>query len=1570
MLWRNTGKPVERRVARRGFARFRKFLAFTMLLNVLLLTLTLLLINTRLGRSVIKDQVTAALAPVFRGKWSVLEIGWVGLGAVGGVDAVLHDEAGRPVLRVQDVDARVDLLATVVSLLSSGTDIEIEFTQARIGHVEVLLDTDSEGVPFLARAFEPAPSEQPSAAESPPSGTPARGVHLLFPRAEIQHAWVHGQLSTLPALDAELRETHGAVEVTTKAVTVKVPQLALQERALWSGQELNGTAAVSLDVPFAENEPIQLQTSIAGRVGAVPIASVARLKGDEVYVAAVLERTSAQSMREVIAGWPVHESVSAGVQARGTLPTLNFEGYFEAGTSQIVTAGSLNVDDPVSLELDARVLNFDLRVLGPDLPQSQLSATLGLRGELAERTTGTATLIAAGRVASQEIPSIRATATFSNETVSLDASLSEPSGSARVKVRGRSEGQEYAMAVNLSAHTDDLSRHDALIPNLSGKLQIEGNGELRLGDRSSADLTAFIRTQKLRVADLELANGATCVRLLGDLDDPQLMAELNAEQIVYQKQHVSRATVQASGSLSELDVRLALEGAENRPSVYANTRLKLQAETVTLVEPHLILWRERGALDVRAGEVRVAAAGISIRRGIIEGAGHPLRVEGQLGGVAATLKAKGQGLQLDHLAYVLGRDVRTEGSLDVDIDLMVSGTRAVGKVEVSLERADIKELGKGSIRASLVLDDRRLSGTLSGRLGPYYLDARAEDVMLAGSARSAHAWRDATGAIALDADVDLGRLKAVLPESSIPFDVMTGSLHVSARVERTQALSPPQLVVDLKTERLGVSVKGEEQPRFDGKVVHAPPKWKLSGIDLEVSARVTGPNGATQFLGHVFDRRGTVIALAFDAEVPYRTLAANPKAFRQQLSDLPIHAKVIVPRRAVDTLPAPLRVKGISGEVEGVLDFTQQQRVPTVRLQMAVHRMQFQERADAVPVTAEAHAEYRGDHGRVDVKLACADKPTLTGSAEITGDLSRLIRGEEFNSGWRAVTRMDAARFPLKTIPVLAERRVDGELTGKATLEIANDVRPAFDAELKVDGLKIGDVKYTEGRVTAQLADDSLKAAAKLKQSDGGFLSLSARMRRNAKTFDGQRKNEAGPFASALIDVTASKFRASALQPFLQGTVAQLDGLLEGQVKVDLTGKRSHLRGQLALRQGTLQLETFGEELHGVEGQVTFRPNGVIVLESIRARGVNGKLEAAGSARLDGLSLAQAHITVNIPKREPLPVVIEGESMAEAWTNLEIDIIQQENTTSVTINVRKAGIRVPDKSAHDLQALEPPAAIRVGVQRTPTQFVILPTMRDGVAAPPPPIEQKSLRIAINLNNVEVRRGTTLRTRLDGRLSVTAGQTNEVRGQIRLSKGYLDVEGKRFEIERGVITFVGDPGNPQVVLTAGWTAPEGTRVYADFVGPLKTGRVTLRAEPSRTQSEILALILFGTSDGQAVPVNSSQQSSDPGASGAALGLGGGIAAQGINRALDDITGLDITTRVDTEDGSNPRPEIEVQVAQDIALSIAHALGSPSAAEGLDRNFLTLDWRFLRNWSLETTFGDRGSVVMDAVWQLRY
>ena len=56
---------------------------------------------------------------------------------------------------------------------------------------------------------------------------------------------------------------------------------------------------------------------------------------------------------------------------------------------------------------------------------------------------------------------------------------------------------------------------------------------------------------------------------------------------------------------------------------------------------------------------------------------------------------------------------------------------------------------------------------------------------------------------------------------------------------------------------------------------------------------------------------------------------------------------------------------------------------------------------------------------------------------------------------------------------------------------------------------------------------------------------------------------------------------------------------------------------------------------------------------------------------------------------------------------------------------------------------------------------------------------------------------------------------------------------------GVITFAEErpPSNPTVVATARYTAPEGTEVYAEFVGPVETGTLSLRSEPPLRVTEM-------------------------------------------------------------------------------------------------------------------------------------
>src|SRR5262249_36348474 len=161
----------------------------------------------------------------------------------------------------------------------------------------------------------------------------------------------------------------------------------------------------------------------------------------------------------------------------------------------------------------------------------------------------------------------------------------------------------------------------------------------------------------------------------------------------------------------------------------------------------------------------------------------------------------------------------------------------------------------------------------------------------------------------------------------------------------------------------------------------------------------------------------------------------------------------------------------------------------------------------------------------------------------------------------------------------------------------------------------------------------------------------------------------------------------------------------------------------------------------------------------------------------------------------------------------------------------------------------------------------------------------------------------------------------------------------------------EPANPVVLATAAWTSEDGTKVYADFVGPVKTGKLELRSEPAKPKSEILQLLVFGTSDTATAPFSPGSPSSTTGAGGTTSGsaavaagaVGGAVAAQGLTAAIDDLTGVQAVATVDTSHADNPRPELEVQVAREVSVRFAHVIGTPPIYQP-DTNFASLDWRF--------------------------
>src|SRR6202012_4190400 len=83
----------------------------------------------------------------------------------------------------------------------------------------------------------------------------------------------------------------------------------------------------------------------------------------------------------------------------------------------------------------------------------------------------------------------------------------------------------------------------------------------------------------------------------------------------------------------------------------------------------------------------------------------------------------------------------------------------------------------------------------------------------------------------------------------------------------------------------------------------------------------------------------------------------------------------------------------------------------------------------------------------------------------------------------------------------------------------------------------------------------------------------------------------------------------------------------------------------------------------------------------------------------------------------------------------------------------------------------------------------------------------------------------------------------------IRSGTIEVHGRRFTVDRGTVSFPdgGDPTNPNVVAAASWDAPDKTRVWVEFAGPIKSGKLTLRSEPAYSKNEILSILLFGQPD---------------------------------------------------------------------------------------------------------------------------
>jgi translocation and assembly module TamB len=1469
--------------------------------------------------------VNAQLEPLFQGRVRVESVRFALPSGITGLELALYDPENKEAARLKGVSVVWALLPTLRSLPSSAAPLRIVLHRITVEDAELSLLQDPEGRVNLVRAFEP---RQPS-----PDEAAGRGTDLVIETLEVKALRLRGALANLKPLDVDVHAFLGGLRVAPEATRFRVEGVSLRGRAL---PRVN-TAELSVSgrgkLPSDPRDAPEVSVSVDGRAAEVPLSARVSYVNERLEAGVLFDEMSPERLTPLL-GTNVRAPLDLIVLARGSRSALDVELTAGVGDGMLIARSELTLNE-----------RFEL-----------LAATLQARSSSIS-------------VAGQRVPALRADAKLDGERGTALVLAEEPGAEARLEAdfvvpRAPSleaPSVEYRL-VAVSPELERVERLEQLLRDAGwrGSVALASQGRIQLTRPPRVDARLSMDAVGVRTRSASLGSARVLAEVRGAPASLEVEGRGELQELRVQTTEVAAARFAVSGPLTALRLGVRAHGPAI-PTVRAHAELDARAQVVRA--PRIELDREGERIAASARRVMFANGRLEVDGAKMGGAGDATL---KLRRSAETLELRGrvERLELGRLARVLGiTNVTSQGWLSADLDLALAPAGGRGFARGRLE--ELKFDGRlGVAEFEFNLEGVDVRGRLSAELAEVgVVRAAFEPITLRRGAPFATRASDLTGAVRLEGDLDLAGIALLLPPGSLPVSQARGRAAVRASVERAKQDEWPRTQVELSTHGLGLTGRRPETGKVEStEEARATRPWSSEELDAELRFDTAPDTREVNARARLFDAKGDVLRVEARTRAPEFLESWSAGAIRAAVLALPVELDAEVPERAVEHWPPLLKPATLRGSVAALVTARGSVREPELRVEITGKALRPNEAAR--PFDVLARAEYRDDRAKFAAEVLDKHKRVLELRGDLLARLRDFLEEQQQAPNFSGNLSLSAQDFDLSAVPTLSDRDMGGRLSGEVALrDWGRDAR--LDGDLRVAKLKLGRATFSEARARVSAGAGSLTGELKLEEKAGYALARwDVPVSWGAELTPTLRQDE--PLRTEL---TAKAFPAAALLPFVDGAVSNLGGRLDGRVRAEVNGDRAELRGGLEFAEGVVQVPSLGQELREVNARVRFEP-GRITLPSARARGYTGRVEARGAVSLDGLAWREARLHVSIPEGEEIPLTLEGVSVGDASGRIDVSAAHapEQRRTEVRVLIPSFHVDLPEEATTKVQPLEDDPRIQTGTYLPQQGFVELPLRPLEQAAPA--AEPSTLRVSVRFGkDVWLRRGAQLRARVAGGLTlIQEGGESRIEGKLNLPQGRIDVSGKLFEIDTATVSFnPQEPNNPVVVATARWDSPEGYRVFADYAGPVNGGRLTLRSEPSLKENEILSLLLFGTPDGQFGVSGSGE--SDSGAAAAAVSVGGGAATKALNRALSDLTSLDVQTRVDTSRGT-PAPEIALQLTPRVTAELGYAVGNPAPGQPPDRTFLTLETRVRRRWSVATTVGDRGSTLWEVLWRYLY
>ncbi len=1521
-----------RRLARRAFRFVLKALLVGAGLVVVALVGTLVYLNTGAGRTALARWLETFLSKTLTGDVRISSIGRVSPWRVTGLEGVVRMD-GIDVLEVAGAAATVDLPTLLRSLPSQGP-IRVHLSEVSVDTATVVIDLPGGKEPAIARAFRPS---------APGSG--GRDVVVRIDSARA--GWARVEVRTKDLLVVTASDALATVDVAGNGepVTVRLTHARVSGGIAGAPVEVEGVARGLLVAPTSKDAEVVINAQLLGSANDVPFVADARLEGQELSaeVSADADGEALASLHAPLAKAQVPVHVDA--QVGGQLPTLTYAATAQANKGEPDTLsawGEVHLGPSLDLTGGAQASSIDASHYAPNAPATDLSATAAYcisqseDGELSIHVTLEAP---PGEVAGERTPELHATARLIGESLTGEVSVEHPGVSAYAKVTSHALGFEQpTLHVSFGVSSDELANVQEL-PAVRGSVTATGEGRLDL-DRLRWVGRARIAADDLEYGPVGVSHALAVVHLRGTAAKPEHV-DANA---------TLRGVELPSATLGS--VKLSIQGQALSPRVAA--QLSGNHEQVAL---------RIGKLDFsdgfRVGGLRLSGAG---------------RVEGSLAvrGQALEATVTGEAVELGILARLFGHpELIDSGQATFAARVRRQGAEWSGIASGRLTEVRRSGIEQADGVVTGLLNEGRLTAVLKGRVEPF-----GEVTILARSLEFPRRFelgpetRLPHGAVQVVGSARAEDLAELLgDESSLALSSGRLTAHLAYRHE--DGADCPEILLQLAGIDLGgwleqgAPTRDGDRPSHDADADGPRAPILVDDVDVWLSARLL-PQGREVSLRSKVDYRGQELAtVTADAIVPLPELLARPENALQIVRDQPFAITIRMPSQDLTRLPAGLPVEAFEGLVDATLQAAGTPAHPHFNVRMNAQQVRpIQDGSDGSSRGADGkprprpaiHASVVMRNDGNDVALAGAVRHGRRGAAHVlaTGYLPNLVICDP--EKWRASVEAKLADLQLRHLPSARFHDVRGVASGTVSVSDLN-LDPRARARLRVERLRSGSIELGTADLELDLGNDSAKARLAVRNAKS-----------HLKVAAGSNllwKDQLVPAlpADGIVEgeIVARSFDLAAVQPLLPSGISEAGGRLDGKLALDWKGgdsKHPEVEGRITIRDGAVHIDALGQDLRDIHGKLEATRDGRIRLEQMSARGITGRVEVDGAAKLAGGGLESIELNFDIDEDESFRVTLQGVPYGQLHGNAKARIEPTEAGMQATIDASNLELELPESLGRKVQTLDDPEYIVVGARRN-GELVELPLRTPAKKSPSSPVVW---HVVTSFERVEITRDQAVRVVLSGGPTVRLANEARLSGQLTLEGGHLEVVGKRFEIESGTITFNGEtPPNPTVGALARWSAPAGYDVYAEYTGPAVGGKLSLRSSPPLSEGQILGLIALGTPD-------TTLSAGDP-AGGSGAAVGGGIAATGLNEAISDFTNLEVSANVETSD-SQARPEVAVQLTPRVRAEIGYDLAEPTPGKNPDRSTLTLEFRVTPHWNLITTVGDRGSSIVDLVWRFRY